>query len=153
MKPGLKKENILDAHLATQKSGWRQDAEFLRENRDWLKVSREIALKILRAIREDGISQKELAQRLSVSPQQVSKWVKGKENFTIETLTRIERALGTCLISVANTRTQVRKAVFNVSLNVDKPEYNWGIEHREQLSEDVASQYIEIPDNNISEVA
>lgn len=112
MKPGLKKENILDAHLAAQKSGWREDAEFLRENRDWLKVSREIALKILRAIREEGISQKELAERLSVSPQQVSKWVKGKENFTIETLTRIEGALGTCLISVADTRTQVRKAVY-----------------------------------------
>lgn len=61
-----------------------------------------IALRILRAIRRDGISQKQLAERMGVSPQVVNKWVKGNENFTLETIEKIERALGIELIEIIN---------------------------------------------------
>lgn len=35
---------------------------------------------------------------MDVKPQTVHKWVKGKENFTFETLTKIELALGISLL-------------------------------------------------------
>ena len=49
---------------------------------------------------EQGILQKELALRMDVSPQYVSKIVKGKENLSLETIWKIEEALGITLISV-----------------------------------------------------
>jgi len=39
---------------------------------------------------------------MNVSPQQVNKWVKGKENFTLETLSRLEEALGINLLAIDN---------------------------------------------------
>lgn len=71
------------------------------EHRDSRKKSQLIALKILRTLRKRGLSQKQFAEQLNVSPQQVSKWVKGSENFTLETIEKIEKALGVTLIAVA----------------------------------------------------
>ena len=39
---------------------------------------------------------------MNVSPQQVNKWVKGKENFTLETLSRLEEALEIKLLAIDN---------------------------------------------------
>jgi len=80
---------------ATERIGWR------RQNEAWLKKSQAIAIMILSAIRARGISQAELARLMNVSPQQISKIVKGKENLTIETITKLETALCIILIPVA----------------------------------------------------
>ncbi len=69
-----------------------------RENRVWLQKSQLIALHILLALDSQRLTQKQLAEQLNVSPQQVSKWVKGQENFTIETIAKIENALGLSLV-------------------------------------------------------
>ncbi|TLU97301.1 helix-turn-helix transcriptional regulator [Dyadobacter luticola] len=43
---------------------------------------------------------KDLAEKLKVTPQTVSSWVKETSNFTIETIVRIEEVLGVELIGV-----------------------------------------------------
>lgn len=68
------------------------------------KKSQLVALKILRTLRTRGMSQKQFADQLNVTPQQVSKWVKGSENFTFETIEKIEKALGIILIDVVHNR-------------------------------------------------
>lgn len=89
------------AALATKEvSGWYEDAKWRIENEGWLKHSQYIALTILRTLRVKNISQKELAERIGVSPQQVSKIVKGNENLTLETISKLEAALGVPLIEV-----------------------------------------------------
>ena len=50
-------------------------------------------LSILRSLRELGMSQKDFAEKIGVSPQVVNRWVKGKENFTFETISKLEEAL------------------------------------------------------------
>lgn len=76
------------------------------ENRTWLRKSKKIAFAILNALDENkdkGItpsSQAQLAKELKLSKQQVNKWVKGKENFTIETISKIESALDISLIEI-----------------------------------------------------
>lgn len=80
-------------------SGWLEDAKFRVENQDWLERSQKIALKILRTLRAQGKNQTDLAEALNVSPQQVNKWVKGKENFTLETICKINAALGIDVLS------------------------------------------------------
>ena len=93
--------DILGQITAKEPSKWLEEADYRFDNKAWLKKSQAIALKILRSIRGKGISQKALAKKLNVSAQQVNKWVKGNENFTLETLSKIESMLGIQLIEVA----------------------------------------------------
>ena len=93
----------LNQIIADEPNKWLEEADYRFENKAWLKKSQAIALKILRHIRANGISQKDLAERLNVSPQQVNKWIKGSENFTLETISRIEDAMDIRLISLSAT--------------------------------------------------
>ena len=85
-------------------SGWKEKAKYRRENREWLKKSAAIAVKILDALREQDLSQKDLAQKMKVSPQQINKIVKGQENLTLETITNLELALGIKIIDETGGR-------------------------------------------------
>ena len=60
------------------------------ENREWLSLSQEIALAIHYYIRKAGLTQKELAEDLNVSPAYVAKLLKGGENLTLETICKIQ---------------------------------------------------------------
>ena len=88
-----------------------EQIEWRIENRSWLNRSQAVALKILRTLREKGLNQKELAERLNVSPQQVNKWVKGNENFTFETIAKIEKALNIKLMSISGFETKLESKV------------------------------------------
>ena len=99
----MNKDEILDKLqnvVSTEPSKWHEDAEFRLQNKKWLKRSQCVALNILRTLRAKGLSQKDLAEKLGVSPQLVNKWVKGKENFTFETVAKLEEALDIELMSV-----------------------------------------------------
>ena len=84
--------------IASNNSNWIEEAKKRRENRDWQKYSQKIAIKILSAIREKNIKQKQLAEMIGVSPQQINKIVKGNENLTLQTIAKIEKALNIELI-------------------------------------------------------
>ncbi len=95
-------QSKLDAITSEVKSTWKEEADYRAENKVWLRKSQQIALRILRVLREKEWSQKDLANKLGVKPQVVNKWVKGQENFTLETLSRIEIELGITLIHTEN---------------------------------------------------
>lgn len=91
----------LNALKSSTLSEWREKAQWRRENREWLKKSREIALAVLNAISNNpSMTQKELARQMGVSPQYVSKILKGGENLSLQTITKLESILGIELISV-----------------------------------------------------
>ncbi len=50
-----------------------------------------------------GLKQRDLAARLGKNESEISKWMRGTHNFTIDTLISIEDALGEPIISVCNT--------------------------------------------------
>jgi len=85
-------------------SKWMDDAKWRKANRNWLKKSSQIAVKVLREIRAqkaiNGMTQKKLAEEMGVSPQYINKVLKGKENLTLETISKLEAILGITLISV-----------------------------------------------------
>lgn len=83
-------------------SKWEEEALFREENKAWLQRSAAIALKILRELRVQSITQKDLAIRLNVSAQQVNKWLKGNENLSLSTISRMEEALQIVLIDIPN---------------------------------------------------
>jgi transcriptional regulator with XRE-family HTH domain len=63
------------------------------KNRAILRESQQIAIKVLMKLDELGWSQKKLAEKMKVRPQQVSKIVRGKENLTLETQVRLQEIL------------------------------------------------------------
>jgi len=84
----------LSTLVSDQPSDWKAKAKYRRDNRDWLKKSAAIAVRVLDALKAQNLSQKELAERMDISPQQISKIVKGQENLTLETISNLEIALG-----------------------------------------------------------
>lgn len=50
-------------------------------------------MQMLDKMEQMKISQKQLAERMNCSQQYISKTLKGKENLSLETLTKIENAL------------------------------------------------------------
>lgn len=62
-------------------------------NRSRLQESQEIALKVLNKLEELGWSQRKLAKEMDVSPQQITKIVKGSENLTLETQVKLQEIL------------------------------------------------------------
>jgi ribosome-binding protein aMBF1 (putative translation factor) len=88
--------------VSDEKSGWLDKALWREENEAWLEKSALIAIKILRAIKDQATSQKELAEKMGVSAQYVNKIVKGNENLSLETISKLEAALDIQLIEIVN---------------------------------------------------
>ena len=63
------------------------------KNRARTRESQGIALKVLMRLDELGWSQKDLAKAMDVSPQQISKIVKGKENLTLDSQIKLQTVL------------------------------------------------------------
>jgi len=103
MKPQTNKE-IFNRLISEEPSTWQQEAEWREENESWLANSFKIALKILNVLRERSLSQKELAEKMLVSPQHINKILKGQENLSLETINKIERALNITLIDIPAPR-------------------------------------------------
>lgn len=85
---------------APKANDWRQQAEFRRENKDWLLKSARIAIKVLRVLRAKKITQVQLAELMAVTPQHINKILQGRENMTLETIVKMETALGIELITI-----------------------------------------------------
>lgn len=75
-------------------------SEEQEKNRNWLRMSRMIALAIRYHLRNADITQKAFADMLGVSPAYVGKLLKGNENLTLETICRVQDAIGEDLVSV-----------------------------------------------------
>lgn len=88
----------LENHQPATPSNWREKAEWRRENRDWIRHSQEIALAMLNKMDELKMSQTALAKQLGCSQQYVSKLLKGGENLSLETISKIEKALSITII-------------------------------------------------------
>lgn len=49
-----------------------------------------------------GLKQKDLANMLGKNESEISKWMRGNHNFTIETISSIEKVLGIPILQVVN---------------------------------------------------
>lgn len=83
----------LREHTSPTPSRWREEAEYRIANKSWLRYSQKIAMQMLDKMEQMKITQKQLAERMNCSQQYISKILKGKENLSLETLTKIENAL------------------------------------------------------------
>ena len=84
----------LNAHRSETSSKWKENAEWRLANKTWLRYSQNIAMMMLDKMEELGLTQKSLAEKMGCSQQYISKVLKGTENLSIETISKIEAALG-----------------------------------------------------------
>lgn len=100
----MNKNNALSSKIkkvsAKAKSKWEKDARFRIENKKWLDYSSSIAVRIAACIEDkENFNQESLADLLKVSPQQISKILKGEQNLTLKTIGNLSDALNIELIS------------------------------------------------------
>ncbi|MBR0488868.1 MAG: helix-turn-helix transcriptional regulator [Prevotella sp.] len=68
--------------------------------RESVALSFQIVDRIHEIMMQQGLKQKDLAQRLGKSEAEISKWMRGTHNFTIDTLVTIEEALHAPIVQV-----------------------------------------------------
>ena len=108
--------------ISDEPAKWLEKAKWYEENEEWLEKSARIAIKIMHELRAKKITQKELADAIGVTAQYINKVVKGGENLGLETICKIEKALGINLISVPQFESN--QALFNghssMSVNINR---------------------------------
>ena len=67
---------------------------------DWVCHSQDIAATMSDRMEELGMTQRVLAEKMNCTQQYVSKVLKGRENLSLETLCKIENALGIKILQV-----------------------------------------------------
>ncbi|MCQ2247363.1 MAG: helix-turn-helix domain-containing protein, partial [Bacteroidaceae bacterium] len=80
------------------------------ENREWMRMSQDIALGIHRYLRLSNMTQREFAERMGVSPAYVGKLLKGLENLTLETIWKIQELIGVSFFSFPFRYSEVSDA-------------------------------------------
>ena len=83
----------LNQHRSGSPSKWRDNAAWRLANKSWLRYSQHIAMIMLDRMEELGLTQKLLAERMGCSQQYISRVLKGTENLSLETISKIEAAL------------------------------------------------------------
>lgn len=92
-------------------SRWNELAGWIKQNKSWLKYSQRVAVAVHKALeKNDGLTQKELAAKLDVSPQYISKILKGQENMTLKTIVGLEDALGIRILDINPFKEDVMSA-------------------------------------------
>jgi len=89
------------------------------------KTVAKIVFSIMYYMEKKGISQKKLADMLSVSPAYVNKLLRGKENLTIETISRIENALEESLINVVEPYRKPESIIIKAVHYPDHINFDW----------------------------
>jgi ribosome-binding protein aMBF1 (putative translation factor) len=107
------------ALVSPEISDFEKKALWRKENKNWLRKSSAIAIKVHSAIICKGISQKAFAEKMGVSAQYITKILKGNENLSLETISKLETALGIQLIEISSTNHYV------VPQSIQPMAFNW----------------------------
>lgn len=90
----------LKSAVSSEPSKWREKAEYRRANKHWLKYSTQVAMIVLNELERRELSQSDLARIMGVTPQLVSRLVKGGENLTLSTIGQLEKALNISFLNL-----------------------------------------------------
>lgn len=92
---------FLEAHQSEDSSRFVEEAVWRKENASWLRWSRQLAVMLIAYMQDNGLKRADLAARLGVSPQYVSKLLSGTENLSFKSLANIEDKLGIACFAMA----------------------------------------------------
>ncbi len=84
---------FLKEHESKVPSKFEEDVLWRTKNEAWLRKSRKVALTIIDYMQQNNISRTDLAHKLGVTPQYVSKILSGTVNFSFKTIADLEAKL------------------------------------------------------------
>lgn len=114
----------IESHFGTiKKSRFIQTASQWATEKIWKERAQDIALELLDFLDEQNLTQKALAEMMDVSPQVVNKWLKGQENFTLETIGKMEAVIKRSLLQVVNTSEKT--SIVTEELDAITEVYKW----------------------------
>lgn len=73
------------------------------ETRVYVSLSMEIAARIDDLLQQKGWTGADLARAFDKSPSEISRWLSGTHNFTLETLAKLEAVLGAPILRIETT--------------------------------------------------
>ena len=85
---------FLELHQSGDRSTFVDDAKWRQQNASCLRRSRRVAYAIMDYMQDHHLSRNDVAEKLDVSPQYVSKILSGKVNFSFKTISEIEERRG-----------------------------------------------------------
>lgn len=92
---------FLESHKSEAPSLFVEEAKCRQENASWLRWSRQLSTTLIGYMQTNGLKRADLAMRLGVSPQYVSKLLSGTENLSFKSIANIEEKLGiTCFAMI-----------------------------------------------------
>jgi transcriptional regulator with XRE-family HTH domain len=122
--------NKIKNNISEKKSSFVKDVTWREKNKYWLSNSQMVAISILSEMDKKGIEPLELALKLKVTPQRVSKILKGLENFTFKTVGDIEEALNISLMHIyigekvsVGASIEVEHNIVHANVNDESPVY------------------------------
>ena len=91
---------LLEAHQSKTPSRFAEEATWRKENASWLRWSRQLAVTLIGYMQDNGMKRADLASKLGVTPQDVSKLLSGTENLSFKSIANIEEKLGISCLAI-----------------------------------------------------
>lgn len=85
--------NFLEKNESATPSKWEEEARFRQENKVWLTWSRKISLSLIEYMEENQLSRADLAKKLDVTPQYISKLLSGSTNLSLKSIAELKEKL------------------------------------------------------------
>lgn len=85
---------FLKEHQSKVEPKFEADAQWEKENETWLRWSRNVATTIINYMQQNNLTRTDVAEKLGVTPQYVSKILSGTVNFSFKTIAEFETKLG-----------------------------------------------------------
>mgnify|MGYP003380851310 CR=1 FL=1 len=100
-------------------------AQIPQETKIFVRLYADLVVRINQLIKDQGLNQKLLAEKLDKNPSEINKWLSGEHNFTLRSLAKLEAELGEQLLFVPKQRYfshfaasggKTKVTVYNLSL-------------------------------------
>ena len=92
---------FLEANQSETPSRFVEEANWRKENAGWLRWSRQLATTLIGYMQDNGLKRADLADRLGVSPQYVSRLLSGTENLSFKSIANIAEKLGISCMEIS----------------------------------------------------
>jgi transcriptional regulator with XRE-family HTH domain len=79
-------------------------SETPEEVRIFVRQYTDIVVRIHELMQLNGLTQKDLADRMNKKPSEINKWLKGNHNLTLKTIAKLEAELGDSIIHAVDSK-------------------------------------------------
>ncbi len=94
-------------------------AETPAETKKFISKYADILVRIQELMKEKGIKQVNIADKLNKQPSEISKWLNG-HNLTLKSVAKLEVVLDADILIVPKTRKGIKMSVSRVDINTEK---------------------------------